>query len=667
MANITINSVSTRVQYTATAGQTVYTYNFPIKAQGDLKVYSRASSASPDDATDILTITTEYTVTGANTSDGGTVTLVTPSTVGDIVTIVGDKTIDRTAIYNQSSTLKKADLNNDFNDNVMYDKQINTIADQLTPKYNRSELIYRDPSNSSNDVRADNLFLPILNDGYIWVGRGDNGDDPDDIVATAIGDFDALGILSAEYVLGTAVSALPNAQSLGALTTGFLYNTVVGSTGTLSIVDPGELGTEVITVTQAAHGLLAEKWIYRDAGTNAYAYALADDATTAEAIGVIVEVVDVNTFKMQQSGFNDGDLSGLTDGSVYYLSDSSAGDITTTAPTAAGSYTKPVLVATAADGGWILSHRTLSTSASDSPVTETITQNGHGYNVGDFVYRDGGTNDYQLAQADSAANAESVGMIISTTANTFVLQTIGYVADLTGFTWGATVDGTVYFLSPTTAGEATSTQPITDGQINKPVFIADGVSSGWLLHYRGNTVSAAAATAGMIPIVTVTISSDTTVDIDNVFDSTYDAYLIVGTNIVPSVDSSIRARVGTGAGPTYQATNYKYVIDRTNTAPVSSTAAATSGTYWELSGTQVGFDTGESINFAMYLHDPSSAAMYTYMHLTGVQKDNVGVFIKFEGGGCWDDATAVTSLQLHMSAVGNIVSGEITVYGLNQP
>ena len=91
MANITINSVPTRAQYTAAGGQTVYNYNFPIKADTDLKVYSRAAGSEPDDTADLLTITVDYTVTGANTANGGTVILNNPSTLGDIVTIVGDK------------------------------------------------------------------------------------------------------------------------------------------------------------------------------------------------------------------------------------------------------------------------------------------------------------------------------------------------------------------------------------------------------------------------------------------------------------------------------------------------------------------------------------------------------------------------------------------------
>lgn len=223
MANIAINSVPTRVQYTASGGQTVFSYTFPIKANTDLKVYLRAGADDPDDVTDLLTLTTDYTVTGANTANGGTVVLVVAATVGDIVTIVGDKPIDRTAIYEQSVTLKKADLNNDFNNTVMYEKQTETIINELTPKYQRSELI-------SPSVRADKLKLPMLNDRQTWVGRGNFGDSPDDIIAA---DAFPEELLEVDFILGTADANLPNAQVLGSLGSGFLANSDGGATGTL--------------------------------------------------------------------------------------------------------------------------------------------------------------------------------------------------------------------------------------------------------------------------------------------------------------------------------------------------------------------------------------------------------------------------------------------------
>ena len=232
MANIAINSVATRVQFIASSSQTTFSYTFPIKADTDLKVYQRSATSSADDANDILEIVTDYTVTGANTAAGGTVVLVVGATTGDIITIVGDKDIDRTAIYDQSVTLKKSDLNNDFNDNVMYDKQIETEFDQLGIRFNRSERI-------TPTYRQDNLKLPILDNNEIWIGRGDAGDDTDDVTTALVSTITGLVLNEVDYVIGTAEALLPNAQVMGDLSSGLVKNTTAASVGTFSIATAG--------------------------------------------------------------------------------------------------------------------------------------------------------------------------------------------------------------------------------------------------------------------------------------------------------------------------------------------------------------------------------------------------------------------------------------------
>ena len=64
MADIIINDVSSRVRYTATAGQTIFNYNFATFSEGDLDVFVNGA---------LQTIVTNYTVTGAGTTAGGTV------------------------------------------------------------------------------------------------------------------------------------------------------------------------------------------------------------------------------------------------------------------------------------------------------------------------------------------------------------------------------------------------------------------------------------------------------------------------------------------------------------------------------------------------------------------------------------------------------------------
>ena len=431
MANIKINSTPTRVQYTATGGQTVFSYTFPIKEDADLKVYKRAAGSTPADATDLLTLTTDYTVSGANTANGGTITLVVGATLSDIVTIVGDKTIDRNSIYDQSSSLRKEDLNNDFNDNVMYDKQIETIQDQVSIRYNDNESI-------GPGVRDGNLKLPILNENYFWTGQGNAGDSPDNVVATSVDD--ALLSSTVDFVIGTASIRFPAAQVLSALANGVMVNnagTVIirstaGTVNEITVTDgdgiagnptfgladnpvlpgtgsatavsgttgqrPGGVvegmfrynsttleleayvqgswknmvtdnSSSTITVTQAAHGLSVGN-VLRFDGVD-YVLAQADSAANAEVAGIINEVINANAFTITQNGQITG-LAGLTAGDLYFLDPVTPGALTAVEPVGP-NIILPLMISTSATVGLFLTNLSSGTMAAQSPSSIAVT------------------------------------------------------------------------------------------------------------------------------------------------------------------------------------------------------------------------------------------------------------------------------------------------------
>jgi hypothetical protein len=114
-----------------------------------------------------------------------------------------------------------------------------------------------------------------------------------------------------------------------------------------------------------------------------------------------------------------------------------------------------------------------------------VTQSSHGFAVGDVIKYASGA--YAKAQADSVANAEAVGVVSAVAdVNNFTVTQTGYVTGLSGLT-----ANTVYFLSPSSAGAITATEPSTVGQVSKPVFFATSTSAGWVLSYRGMLISSA--------------------------------------------------------------------------------------------------------------------------------------------------------------------------------
>lgn len=97
-----------------------------------------------------------------------------------------------------------------------------------------------------------------------------------------------------------------------------------------------------------------------------------------------------------------------------------------------------------------------------------VSQVGHGFDVGDVI-RCTGANTYALAQADSAINAEAIGIVNRVyDVNNFSFQ---YAGELVEVIDGLTA-ADVYFLSPSVAGGYTNVVPTDAGQVVKPLFVA---------------------------------------------------------------------------------------------------------------------------------------------------------------------------------------------------
>jgi len=157
MANIKIQDVAQRIQYTATASQTEFAIPFPFFESSDIVFYQGETLLVQGTGTD------EYAVAGANTASGGTATLVTGATTGDIITISGATPIDRTSIYSATiSNLTGSDLNNDFNRDIVISKQIETTQELLQVQYAPYTEVSQDPT-----VTVDR-WLPKLGANQVW-------------------------------------------------------------------------------------------------------------------------------------------------------------------------------------------------------------------------------------------------------------------------------------------------------------------------------------------------------------------------------------------------------------------------------------------------------------------------------------------------------------------
>jgi hypothetical protein len=106
------NSNDPRMEFVATGSQTDFVFNFKIFATSDIKAYLTPVGNTADDTTDILILTTDYTIV-IDGDDGGTLTLVVGATNGDKVTILRDLPFTRTTDYAYGGDLKEATLDAD--------------------------------------------------------------------------------------------------------------------------------------------------------------------------------------------------------------------------------------------------------------------------------------------------------------------------------------------------------------------------------------------------------------------------------------------------------------------------------------------------------------------------------------------------------------------------
>ena len=96
------------------------------------------------------------------------------------------------------------------------------------------------------------------------------------------------------------------------------------------------------TISQAAHGFTVGTPVRRTSGS--YVAAQADSLANSLCDGIVTLVPDSGSFELTSGGYTSG-LSGLVDGSQYYLDPASSGTVTTTKTSTVGQFVKPLFKA----------------------------------------------------------------------------------------------------------------------------------------------------------------------------------------------------------------------------------------------------------------------------------------------------------------------------------
>ena len=122
---MTVADNTSRNQYTATSGQTVFAYTFEIVDKGDIVVLQNGTTLSEG---------TNYTVSGVGAQNGGNITLTVGATTGDVMTIYRDMAYSRTQNYADSGDFLASEVNSDFDNLWLAGEQTNRAFSQSIRK-----------------------------------------------------------------------------------------------------------------------------------------------------------------------------------------------------------------------------------------------------------------------------------------------------------------------------------------------------------------------------------------------------------------------------------------------------------------------------------------------------------------------------------------------------
>jgi hypothetical protein len=138
------------------------------------------------------------------------------------------------------------------------------------------------------------------------------------------------------------------------------YPKIIISSGSTNNGGSGERITK--SITQAGHGFIVNDVVGWSGGT--YNKAIANGLYNGEVLGLITKVTG-DTFELTQSGYFSG-LTTLSASTTYFLSDITAGLLTTTKPITLSHIVKSVVVMTTPNAGWILPYAGYILTASGS-------------------------------------------------------------------------------------------------------------------------------------------------------------------------------------------------------------------------------------------------------------------------------------------------------------
>lgn len=287
------------------------------------------------------------------------------------------------------------------------------------------------------------------------------------------------------------------------------------------------------------------------------------------------------------------------------------------------------------------------------------TQSGKGFVAGMYV----------LATSDADPTNYMHGYVSSYSSATLILVATNTGGSGTHADWTITISGTRGTQGPTGSISDFSGVASATPEANDLFIFSDDSDSG-----ASKTVTLTDLTTaiggGLVYLGSQTASASSSLDFANIFTSTYDEYIFIGTNLIPATSTDIMAmRTSTNGGSSYDSTNGDYVWNmqsQSGTGTVQITDGATLGSPYAsyIFITQAVNNAAPGASFYVKVSNPLGAQR-CLIKSDGVCYSSTPSITQFSIAGYRNATTDVDSVRF-FGPLGNITSGTIRAYGVKK-